>query len=155
MRQRKGPVVHETDDAARSATKRIPDSLRELRTPWLTDVPPGPLAGYVRFASVLTARTDRRTVVRYASGGSGTIIEEGVDEPTYAALGELIEREYFEKTYDDGAREELANLNTSQFEPLLRSLGITPRAFGGERPNVLAPGSFLPQSELFRRVSGL
>ncbi len=119
--------MRDTENAARPAAKRIPQFLRELRTPWLTDVPPGPLAGHVRFASALTAREDRRTVVRYTSGGSGTIIEESLDEPTYAALGELIRREYFRKTYDDGAREELAAFLASRGVDLLMSSKHVPR----------------------------
>ncbi len=115
--------MRETEEARR----RIPGFLRELRTPWLADVPPGPLAGYVRFASVLTAREDRRTVVRYTSGGSGTIIEESVDDPTYAALGELIGREYFDKKYQDEAREELAAFLAPREVDLLVSSKHVPR----------------------------
>ena len=115
------------EDAAPPTLKRIPDYLRGLREPWLADVTSLRLAGRIRFASTLAVHDGRKTRVQYNTGGAGTIIEEPVDDATYAALKALMEREYFEKVYDDKARDEFKAFLASRGVELIVSSKHVPR----------------------------
>ena len=113
--------------AGRTKVKPIPESLRTLREPWLAEGVPTRLANHVRFASGLTEHDGHKAVVQYASGGSGTIIEEPVDDVTYAALDDLMGREYFEKVYEDDAREALQSFLASRGVELVVNSKHVPR----------------------------
>lgn len=54
----------------------------------------------------------------------------------------------------EGARR-LASLDTSQFDPLLRQLGVQPRRFSNVRPTLSGQGQFVPADQLFRNVIGI
>jgi hypothetical protein len=114
-------------EAAPPVTKQIPGYLRSLREPWLADVASVRLAGLIRFASTLAVHDGHKTVVQYTSGGAGTIIEEPVDDATHAKLEALIKREYFDKAYDDGARDELKAFLASRGVELIVSSKHVPR----------------------------
>jgi hypothetical protein len=114
-------------DAAPPTTRRIPDYLRSLREPWLSDVAPGRLASLIRFASALAVHDGHKAVVQYTSGGAGTIIEEPVDDATYAALEALMQREYFNRVYDDKARDKLEAFLASRGVELVVSSKHVPR----------------------------
>ena len=84
-------------------TRALPEILKRLREPWFSDDVPSDLQFHVRFASGLSERNGRCHVVRFASAGQGTIVEETVGRETYDALRALMDREYFPKKYADPA----------------------------------------------------
>ncbi len=83
--------------------REIPEVLKRLREAWFGDDVPSELQFHVRFASGLSERGGRLHVVRFASAGQGTIIEEAVDREKYDALRALMDREYFPREYADAA----------------------------------------------------
>jgi hypothetical protein len=131
--------------AAKAVRVRIPDVLRRLREPWFDEgIPPG-LKSYVRFAASLSVRDGQAHVVRYASGGGGTMIEEALDPEQYETLRRLMDREYFPPVYEDGASEELDEFLRARGVSLKLSRGHIPRGVFEVTKEILR---VLPESHL-------
>jgi len=88
-----------SDSRDSTSIMHTPSVLLPLRDEWMSWGVPRPIQEHVRFASMLTERKGRTYIVRFASGGQGTIVEEPVKAEAATQLRELMEREYLDGAY--------------------------------------------------------